>query len=72
MVYMPIQQNSITSETKILQIFREYPEAIDYLLDIGICECHGLEGLRRSIKEEVEERELDIKEVLEELNRRVN
>ncbi|GBE54921.1 hypothetical protein BMS3Bbin15_01085 [archaeon BMS3Bbin15] len=64
--------NSITAETKISQIFREYPEAIDYLLDLGICECHGLEGLRKSIKEEAECRELDIKEVLEELNRRVS
>lgn len=65
-------QNSITSETKILKIFREYPETIDYLLNLGICECHGLEGSERSIKEEVEKRELNIKEVLEELNRRVN
>ena len=66
------KSNSITAEIKISQIFREYPEAVDYLLDIGIGGWHGLEGLRRSIKEEVEERELNMKEVLEELNRRVN
>jgi iron-sulfur cluster repair protein YtfE (RIC family) len=59
----------ITPETKIGQIFREYPRAIDYLLEHNICEC-DFATMKRTLREVAEERGLDLEKLLEELNKR--
>lgn len=60
----------ITPETKIVTLFREYPEVTDYLLDLGICSCEGIEALKRTLRDEAKERDLDLEKLLRELNRR--
>ncbi len=61
---------AITPEMKIGQIFREYPEAIDYLLEHNICEC-DFTTMKRTLREVAEERGLDLEKLLQELNRRI-
>ncbi|WP_456474775.1 DUF1858 domain-containing protein [Candidatus Pyrohabitans sp.] len=60
----------ITPDMKIGQIFREYPEAVDYLLEQNICEC-DFTTMKRSLEQVARQRGLDLEKLLEELNRRI-
>jgi hypothetical protein len=60
----------ILGSTKICDIFRRHPKAIDYLLELGICECQGMATLANTIESEAKKRCLDLEKVLKELNKR--
>ncbi len=60
----------ITPDTKVGEIFRNYPRAIDYLLEHNICEC-DFATMRRTLREVAEERGLDLDKLLKELNARI-
>lgn len=60
----------ISGTTKICDIYRRHPRAIDYLIELGICECQGMGTLANTVESEVKERGLDLEKVLEELNKR--
>lgn len=61
----------ISPDTRLGTLFRDYPELTDYLLDLGICSCEGIQAMKRTVRDEVRERKLDMDKVLEELNKRV-
>lgn len=63
----------IEASTKIVEILRNYPRAADYLLELGICGCEisSVKDANATVAEEVSKKKLDLVEVLEELNRRV-
>jgi hypothetical protein len=60
----------IFGTTKICDIYRRHPRAIDYLIELGICECQGMATLANTVEREVKKRGLDLEEVLLELNKR--
>jgi hypothetical protein len=62
--------DKISPTTKICDIYRMHPRAIDYLLELGMCECQGMATLTNTVESEVKERGLDLEKVLEELNKR--
>jgi hypothetical protein len=62
--------SKISGTTKICDIYRRHPRAIDYLLELGICECQGMATLANTIEGEAKERGLDLEKVLSELNKR--
>lgn len=62
--------SKIQGTTKICDIYRRHPKAIDYLLELGICECHGMASLANTIESEARKRGLDVEKVLKELNER--
>jgi len=60
----------ITADTKVEEVFRNYPKAIDYLLENNICEC-DFATMKRTLREVARERGLDLEELLRELNSRI-
>ncbi len=64
--------SEITPETRVYEIFRKYPEAVDYLLEIGICECAGLQGMKKTLREQAEELNMDVEKIVEKLNQLVS
>lgn len=64
-------KSKIQGTTKVYEIFRRHPRAVDYLLELGICECEGMPTLRGTIEEEAKKRGLDPEKLLTELNKRV-
>lgn len=60
--------SEITPETRVYEIFKKYPEIVDYLLEIGICECAGLQGLKKTLREQAEELGMNVEEIVEKLN----
>jgi hypothetical protein len=62
--------DKITGTTKICDIYRWHSRAIDYLIELGICECQGMGTLANTVEREVKERGLDLEKVLKELNKR--
>lgn len=62
--------DKISPTTKICDIYRMYPKAIDYLLELGMCECQGMATLTNTLESEAKKRGLDLEEVLLELNKR--
>ncbi len=60
----------ITPETRVEEVFRNYPRAIDYLLENNICEC-DFATMKRTLREVAEERGLDLEKLLKELNSRI-
>ena len=62
--------DKILPTTKVCDIFRMHPRAIDYLIELSICECQGMGTLANTVEREVKERGLDLETVLLELNRR--
>ncbi len=64
-------EDEIGADTKVMTLFREYPEVMDYLLSLGICECEGIEAMTRTLGAAAAERGLDLEEVLGEIRRRI-
>lgn len=62
--------SKIQGTTKICDIYRRHPRAIDYLLELGICECQGMATLANTVESEANKRGLDLEKVLLELNKR--
>ncbi|MBU2560049.1 hypothetical protein KKA03_04050 [archaeon] len=62
--------DKILGTTKVCDIYRMHPCAIDYLLELGICECKGMGTLTNTVEGEVKKRGLDLEKVLLELNKR--
>jgi hypothetical protein len=64
------KMTKIKGTTKICDIYRFHPKAIDYLIELGICECKGMGTLTNTVEREVKKRDMDLEEVLLELNKR--
>ena len=64
----------IYASTTASEIMNEYPELTDYLVDLGICGCNdGFESdLSWSLEKIAEEKNLNLKQLLENLNNRVS
>ena len=62
--------DKISPTTKICDIYRMHPKAIDYLLELGICECQGMATLINTVESEAKKRGLDLEKVILELNKR--
>ncbi len=60
----------ILGTTRICDIYRMHPRAIDYLLELGICECQGMATLANTVESEAGKRGLDLEKVLLKLNER--
>jgi len=64
---------NIYASTKASEIMTEYPELVDYLVEIGVCGCNdGFESdLSWSVEKIAEEKNIDLKELLQNLNKLV-
>lgn len=65
---------TIYASTTASVIMNEYPELTDYLVDLGICGCNdGFESdLSWSLEKIAEEKNLNLKQLLDNLNNRVS
>ena len=65
---------TINESMRVGEIMRLYPELTDYLMELGLCGCEfGPESnLNLDVARAAEEKDLDINELLNELNRRIN
>ncbi|GMT48298.1 hypothetical protein MNBD_NITROSPIRAE03-473 [hydrothermal vent metagenome] len=65
---MPVP-DGINADTKVSTLFREYPETIDYLLSLGLCECK--DTIVMALKEVAKEKGMDLDKLLREVKSRV-
>jgi len=65
---------TIYASTTASEIMNEYPELTDYLVDLGICGCNdGFESdLSWSLEKIAKEKNLNLKQLLDNLNNRVS
>ncbi|GEM_PF-1833147 len=61
--------DGIDAETKVATLFREYPETVDYLLSLGLCECK--ETFMMALGDVAREKGIDIEDLLQEIRARV-
>jgi len=63
----------IDASTRVSEIMRLYPELTDYLMELGLCGCeYGPESnLNWEIGRAAREKEIEVQELLDELNRRI-
>ncbi|MEC4684985.1 MAG: hypothetical protein VST71_04530 [Nitrospirota bacterium] len=69
MLYNMPMMDGINADTKVSTLFREYPETVDYLLSLGLCECK--DTFAKALKDVASEKGLDLEEFLKEINSRV-
>jgi hypothetical protein len=64
----------ITSSMKVNELMQRYPELTDFLMEIGLCGCdYGRESnLTWTIETVAHDKGIDLGELLEELNKRIN
>lgn len=60
----------INASTRLKDIMREFPELIDYLLDMGLCGC-GDESLNWTVARAAAEKGIEQKMMLDELQKRI-
>ncbi|MBI5027011.1 MAG: hypothetical protein HZC12_09870 [Nitrospirae bacterium] len=65
--------DKIEASTKVHEIMKEFPELTDYLLELGLCGCgFGDENtLTWNVVKVADEKGMDLKVLLNELNRRI-
>ena len=61
--------DEINADTKVVTLFREYPETVDYLLSLGLCECN--DTLVLTLKDVAREKSIDLDKLLREVRSRV-
>lgn len=63
----------INAATTASEIMTEFPELVDYLVELGICGCNdGFESdLSWSLDKIAEEKNVDLQELIQDLNNRV-
>ncbi len=61
--------DGINADTKVATLFREYPETIDYLLSLGLCECNDTIVL--ALKDVAKGKSIDLDKLLREVKSRV-
>lgn len=61
---------SIKTNTILKDILMNFPELIDYLLEMGICGC-GDDSLNMTAAEMADAKGIDLKRFLEEVNRKI-
>ncbi len=61
--------DEINRDTKVATLFREYPETVDYLLSLGLCECKDTFVL--ALKDVAKEKGINLDELLREIISRV-
>jgi hypothetical protein len=66
----------ISPKARVYEVMRRYPETTDYFLELGLCGCSfgespGNRGIELTLEELAREKGLDLKKLLEELNRRI-
>jgi len=66
---MADEADEIDAETKIATLFREYPETIDYLLSLGLCECKAT--FMMALRDVAREKDIDLEELLREIKSRL-
>ena len=65
---------NITASTTAGEIMTEFPELVDYFMDLGICGCNFeyTSDLLWSVEQIAEEKDLNLFDLLENLNRRIH
>jgi iron-sulfur cluster repair protein YtfE (RIC family) len=66
----------IHAKMKVYEVLRRYPKATDYLLELGLCGCGfgeelGRQDMELTLEEASKEKNIDLKKLLEELNKRI-
>lgn len=61
--------DGINADTTVATLFREYPETIDYLLSLGLCECK--DTVFMALKDVAREKSIDLDKLLREVKSRV-
>ncbi len=69
MLYNMPMMDGINADTKVSTLFREYPETVDYLLSLGLCECK--DTFAKALKDVAREKEIDLEELIRNIKSRV-
>ncbi len=69
MLYNMAVMNGINADTKVSTLFREYPETVDYLLSLGLCECK--DTFAKALRDVAMEKGIDLEELIRDIKSRV-
>ncbi|NOZ25507.1 MAG: DUF1858 domain-containing protein [Nitrospirae bacterium] len=62
-------EDGINGDTKVATLFREYPETVDYLLSLGLCECKAT--FMMALRDVAKEKGIDLEDLLKEIRDRI-
>jgi len=69
MLYNMPMTDGINADTKVSTLFREYPETVDYLLSLGLCECKDTFAM--ALRDVSKVKDIDLEVLLGEIKSRV-